>query len=587
MRMDRSLEIQELAGTPSPSSVAPVSGEVLPPDAGASPSAMVGESYDAANRLSKEMFMWSPPIRSADSDIRPGKTIMDARVRDTVRNDAYAAAGAEIRKDSIVGAMFLLNSKPNQTYLAYENAAMDETWAEEFQLEAETKFTLWAESPNCYVDMQGVNTLTGLVRLAIAQYTTTGEVLGTIEFPRARPQFRTAVQMIDPDRLSTPPTMREDNLMRMGVEKDKDGAPIAYHFRDTHPGDPFQGRNSWSRVSRAYGWGREKVIHLFEQQRAGQTRGISCMVAALKEARITKRFREVTLQNAVLNATYAATIESELPSDMVFQALGGAQLDPASVAKAIAAVSGGYMNAYSAYTENADNLLIDGIKVPHLLPGMKLNLHSPAQGGLIGTDFEQSLLRYIAAILGVSYEQLSKDYSKTNYSSARAANNETWKTMQSIKRMVADRFATKVYMAWLEEAIATGEITSLPKNAPSFWDRMNRDAYSACQWIGASRGQIDELKETQAAALRLATGLSTFEEEHSRLGKDYRQVFSQLAREQAEIDRRGLLLQGNQEMMAALTPSQTADKPDTNAKSTLVETLMSIPTDEEEEVKNA
>jgi lambda family phage portal protein len=583
--MNRRLEIQELAGHSSPSSVAPVLGEVLPPDAGASPSAMVGESYDAANRMSKEMFVWSPPIRSADGDMKGGKTIMDARVRDTVRNDAYAAAGAEIRKDSIVGAMFLLNAKPNQTYLGYENKAMDDAWAEEFQREVETKFTLWAESPNCYVDMQGVNSLTGLVRLGIAQYTTTGEVLGTLEYPRARPQFRTAVQMIDPDRLSTPPNMREDEKMRMGVEKDNDGAPIAYHFRDAHPGDAFQGRNSWTRVARAYGWGREKVIHIFDQQRAGQTRGVSCMVAALKEARITKRFREVTLQNAVLNATYAATIESELPSDMVFQALGGAQLDPSAVAKAIAAVSGGYMSAYSAYTENADNLLIDGIKVPHLLPGMKLNLHSPSKGGMLGTEFEQSLLRYIAAILGVSYEQLSKDYSKTNYSSARAANNETWKTMQSIKRMVADRFATKVYMAWLEEAIAIGEITSLPRNAPSFWERMNRDAYATCQWIGASRGQIDELKETQAAALRLSTGLSTFEEEHARLGKDYRQVFAQLEREQAEIDKRGLLLQGNQEMMAALTPSKTADKPDTTdaRASGFVEQLMAVEHEDEDE----
>lgn len=555
-------EINELAGVPSLSPAAPVSGEVLPPNAGAEPLAMVGESYDAANRLSKEMMMWSPARRSADADLRPGKEIMDARVRDTVRNDAYAAAGSEIRKDTIVGAMFLLNSKPETEYLRLQNAAMDETWAEEFQTEVETKFTLWAESPSCYVDAQRLNTLTSLVRLAIAQYTTTGEVLASAEYPRDRKPFRTAILMLDPDRLSTPPTVRENPQMSMGVEKDRYGAPVAYHIRDNHPGDIFINRNSWTRVAKTYGWGREKIIHIFEQQRANQSRGISVMVAALKEARITKRFREVTLQNAVLNATYAATIESELPSELVFQALGGAQLDPASVAKALSAVAGGYMTAHGAYADSADNLLIDGIKVPHLLPGMKLNLHSPSQGGLIGTDFEQSLLRYIAAILGVSYEQLSKDYSKTNYSSARAALNETWKTMQAVKRNVADRFASKVYRLWLEEAIALGEITSLPRNAPSFWDGMNADAYSTCEWIGASRGQIDELKETQAAALRLSMGLSTYEDEHARLGKDYRKVFAQIQREQKDIKEREIILTGHQEMMAALTPSNEADNPD-------------------------
>lgn len=566
--MTRKQEINELAGVvfPSTSAVLPVSGEVLPPDTGAAPKALVGESYEAGSRLSQEMLLWQPPIRSADNDLAPGKRVMDARVRDTVRNDAYAAAGAEIRKDSIVGSMFLLNAKPRHEYLALQNAAMDETWAEEFQTEVESKFTLWAESPSCYVDAQRVSTLTGLVRLAIAQFTTTGEVLGTCEFPRDRKPFRTAIQMIDPDRLSTPPTMRDGPLMRMGIEKGRYGEPLAYHIREHHPGDILISRNTWNRVARTYGWGREKVIHIFEQQRAGQTRGISSMVAALKEARITKRFREVTLQNAVLNATYAATIESDLPSDMVFNAIGGGQLDQAAVAKAYAAVASGYMTANEAYHSD-NNLTLDGIKIPHLLPGMKLNLRSPSQGGLIGTDFEQSLLRYIAAILGVSYEQLSKDYSKTNYSSARAANNETWKTMQSVKRNVADRFANIIYALWLEEAIAIGEITSLPRNAPSFWDRMNKDAYSSAEWIGASRGQIDELKETQAAVLRLQTGLSTYEQEHARLGNDWRQVFAQQQREQAEIEKRKLVFPGNQTTMAALTPSNQADQPD-NAEDT-------------------
>ena len=561
MKIGRASQIEELTGVSPGSSVAPVQGVVLPPSTGAS--AMVGGSYGAGDRMSKEMLHWSPSMRSADGDIRPNKTIMDARVRDTVRNDAYAAAGAEIRKDSIVGSQFVVNAKPSYEYLSYQNTAMDETWASEFQTEAEIKFTLWAESPSCYVDMQRKNTLTGLVRMAIAQFTLTGEVLASAEFPRSRAPFRTAIQMIDPDRLSTPPTTRDGRTMSMGVERTDDGAPIAYHIRNEHPGDfHIEKRLTWTRVSTAYGWGREKMIHIFEQQRPNQSRGVSSMVAALKEAHITKKFREVTLQNAVLNATYAATIESDLPSEVVFQALGGAQLDPETVAKAVASVSAGYMQAHTAYAENSDNLLIDGIKIPHLLPGMKLNLQAPTQGGLIGTDFEQSLLRYIAAILGVSYEQLSKDYSKTNYSSARAAANETWKTMQSIKRNIADRFAAKVFRLWLEEAMMSGEITSLPRNAPYFWDKMNADAYSSCEWIGASRGQVDELKETQAAALRLSTGLSTYEDELSRLGKDWRRNFAQIQREQTEINDRKLLLPGNQEMMAALNTSQQADEPD-------------------------
>jgi capsid protein len=58
-----------------------------------------------------------------------------------------------------------------------------------------------------------------------------------------------------------------------------------------------------------------------------------------------------------------------------------------------------------------------------------------------------------------------------------------------------------------------------------------REALCSCDWIGASRGQIDELKETQAAVMRINSGLSTWEEESAKLGKDYRKVFKQQSRE--------------------------------------------------------
>src|SRR5690606_32135928 len=59
------------------------------------------------------------------------------------------------------------------------------------------------------------------------------------------------------------------------------------------------------------------------------------------------------------------------------------------------------------------------------------------------------------------------------------------------------------------------------------------EAITQCEWIGASRGQIDELKETQAAVLRLKHNLSTYEQERARLGGDWRSDLRQIAREKA------------------------------------------------------
>jgi capsid protein len=134
----------------------------------------------------------------------------------------------------------------------------------------------------------------------------------------------------------------------------------------------------------------------------------------------------------------------------------------------------------------------------------------------------------------LSYEEFSKDYTKTNYSSARASMGQTWKYMQGRKKLVADRFATMVYLLWLEEEINAGNVP-LPRGftLDTFYsDPVMREALTSCDWIGASRGQIDEMKETQSALMRIKGGLSTHEQECARLGQDYRRVFKQLSREQ-------------------------------------------------------
>lgn len=498
-------------------------------------------AFEGASRFDKSLALWGPAMRSADADILPEKRTIDSRVRDSIRNDAYVAGGAVLHQDNIVGAAFTLNSKPALKALG---SKFDEKWEEEFQEEVEEKFTLAAESQDCWLDGSRMNGLTSQVRLAVGVFCAAGEVLASAEWVRdsGRP-FNTAMQMIDLDRLSNPPGL-DQRTARGGIEKDARGAPIAYHVRMAHPSD-FGNADAyqWKRVPVRKPWGRLQMLHIVEQKRVDQSRGISDMVAALKEMRITKKFRDVVLQNAVLNASYAASIESDLPSETVFQQLGGGNVGSTDVGEAITNYATGYLGAIAEYAGGAKNMQIDGVKIPHLFPGTKLQLRPAGNGGPLGNDFEQSLLRYIAANLGVSYEQLSRDYTKTNYSSARAAMSETWKFMQSRKKMVADRYATTVYRLWLEEQINKGLISSMPRMREGWlYEGLNLDALAQCDWIGASRGQIDELKETQAAVLRINNGLSTLEYELSRLGMDWRKVVRQLAREDRTLKAAGVNL---------------------------------------------
>lgn len=521
-------------------------------------------AYEAADRTSRELTMWAPPLQSADMDILPEKAIMDPRVRDTLRNDAYVQNGATIQKDTIVGEMFLLNSKPHHKVLG-----LDEVWAEEFQEEVEAKFTLYAESPKNYPDAARMNTLTGLVRLAVGVHAMAGEVLASVEWMRSgnRP-FASALQMIDLDRLSNPNGEMDSPLLRGGVQRDRYGAPIGYWIRRSHPTDWTDPEgHTWKLVPATRGmvtgnpgWDRPQMIHIVDQWRPDQSRGISAMVAALKEMRMTKKYRDIVLQSAVLNATYAASIESDLPTDVVLQQAGGGDTS------ALSGFAKTYLGEVARYVGGSRNLHLDGAKIPVFYPGTKMRLQNAGTPGGVGSDFEASMLRYIAASLGVSYEQLSKDYSSANYSNLRAAMAETGKRMRVQKRNVADRFATIYFRLWLEEALNKGEITAMPRNAPNWYDGLNADAYSACEWIGASMGQIDELKETQAAVLRINNGLSTREIELSRLGKDWRVVFGQLSREKKAAEAHGLEFgadKSSQNMMNAAsgTPSDTGDGP--------------------------
>lgn len=484
----------------------------------------LGGGLEGAERTSRETFSWNPAIISPDRQINPVKDMADARSRDMVQNDGYAMGAVHTHRDSIVGSQFRLNAQPD-----YELLGADEAWSIEFQRVVESRFNLMADSQECWFDAARSNTLTGLIRLGVGGFLMTGEVLATAEWLNkdpARP-FSTAIQMVSPTRLSNPDGLSDSKLLRRGVARDLFGRPTGYHIRVAYPSDMFDFSDTlrWRYVPAAKPWGRKQVIHIIEQLQPDQTRGVADMVSVLKQMRMTKKFSDVVLQNAVVNATYAAAVESELPKEMVFGAMGAGQAG-------FADVLGQYMSALSEYSNGSTNIAIDGVKMPHLFPGTKLSLKPMGTPGGVGSEFEESLLRHIASPLGLSYEQLSRDYSKTNYSSARASMSETWKFMQGRKKSVADRMATSIYILWLEEEINAGNIP-LPKGMGSeiFYDPVKREALCACDWIGASRGQIDELKETQAAVMRINSGLSTYEKECARLGEDFRKIFRQRSRE--------------------------------------------------------
>lgn len=517
----------------------------------------LGGALEGAERTSRETMTWSPSRRSPDQIINGlngtfgVKPEADARGRDIVTNDGYAQGVVDINRDSIVGSQFRLSSQPNFIVLQNEiSRTFDEVWAQEFQEAIEEKFNLLAESNGCWFDASRTLTFAGLVRLAVAVFVYTGEVLATGEWIRqnGRP-FNTAIQMISAARLSNPQGQVDTATLRNGVLKDQWGSPVGFYIRDAYPTEMYDARSfSWSFVPVEKPWGRRMVIHIKDSIQPSQTRGLSGLVAVLKQMRMTKKFQDVMLQSAVINASYAATIESELPSEIVAAAMG---------ANASGDISQGFMNfvgTYLAkmhdYTSQAENIAVDGSKIPHLFPNTKLNTSPLGTPGGIGTEFEVSLLRHVAAGLGISYEEFANDFSKTNYSSGKASMNKTSKHMMSKKKFIADRYASEIYCMWGEEDLNAGNLP-MPRNydyrilyrqtdSGYMINPIVKEALFAGDWIASGRGQVDEMKETQAAILRIKSGISTWQAEIAKQGGDYRKFFRQLSREKKMLDELGI-----------------------------------------------
>lgn len=490
---------------------------------------------DGAERLSRETALWAANMRSPDSTINPVKREADARGVDTAQNDGIAAGAINFTRDSIVGAEYRLNATPNWRVLG-----LSQEWAEEWSEIVEARFNTIAESQECWLDASGGMTFTDMIRLGVISFITTGEACMSSEWvteDRLRP-LRTAFQMISPDRLSNPNDDADTETLKRGVEKDRRGKPVAYHIRQQHPGEifyaPSEKAYTWKRVRAATGWGRWQFLHVMEKRLPDQSRGIAAMVSVLKHMRMTRKFSDITLQNAVVNATYAAAIESELPSDAVVSSMGGG-------AQGFSEALAFYLNSLSSYLSDANNIALDGVKIPHLFPGTKFKLQPAGTPGGVGTDFESGLLRRIAAGLDMSYEELARDYRQTNYSSARASGVNTWRAMQTKKRAVADKIASAIYRNVLEEEISLGNIP-LPrgKGRSWFYEPLVANALTRATWIGAARGQVDEMKETQSALERVKGNISTLEIECARVGLDWRDVIRQRAREKKAMSELGL-----------------------------------------------
>ena len=502
--------------------------KILNPDgepARESMSAYGGAGLGFGNELSR----WNVNSKSADVALLPTYDTGNARSADLVRNNGYAKSGIQLHIDHIVGHQFKLVFKPNLLLLGLK---LDNKEVAAFIKMVEAKFTNFAEDPRCYIDAERKRTFTMLIREGIGTHCKAGEITAKGEYFKKRgSKYKTAIKLIDYARISNPDGAMDTKSLRAGVKSDKRGAAVGYHVRTSHPsegGINFIDNFTWQYIPRELTWGRQQFIHIFEPEGEGQTRGGNALLTIMSKLKMLEKFQATTLQNAITNAMFAATIESELDSSEVFKALGGSESG--------SNMMNNFMETKAQWHETG-GIKLEGAVIPHLLPNEKLKLQGvSAPSGSLG-EFEAGILRNISAAIGVSFEQLSKDFSKTNYSSARAAMSESYRYFAGKRETIAKRFANAIFELWFEEAVNLGDIV-LPSGANGNFYEM-KTAWCRCNWIGAGKTQIDGLKGIKEAIEKIKNGLSTYEKEFGNMGEDYQEMFAQQHREQLELEEMG------------------------------------------------
>lgn len=488
-------------------------------------------AYDAGRWGSREMASWHPPHSWVNDDILSNRDKVVDRARDMARNHPIISGAIDRRAESVVGPEIRLEAQP-----AYEAMGKTPEWADQWATGTEEQFRVWSQNYRFLCDVEMQSTFGGIVETAYRHWWTDGEPLAVLKMLPRGGAYETCIELIDPDRLSNPHGTADNMLLRNGnrliggVEISPDNFPVAYHIRRAHPSE--SGGNgdqlfSWARVPRYGPTGRPLCIHAFKRGRAGQRKGISRFVGAIKRMKMFDRYDDAEIEAALLNSVMAAWVESPFPTSDVREALA-----PAGTTDA----DGWSLDKQLAYRfENAVRL--DGVRTIHGLPGEKLTLQRAEHPSANYPEFQATGLRALAANFGLSYAQVSQNWADINYSSARAMLNEIWRGLLHDRYEFVTKFCTPIYAAWLEEAVALGKV-KVPGGPMAFYRW--RDELTMCEWMGPGRGSIDPLKEAQANDFELnqgSTNLSIIADDNSR---DHRRVLMGQARDKRLREKLGL-----------------------------------------------
>lgn len=412
----------------------------------------------------------------ADVNAVNGAALAELRVhsRDLVRNTGWARKARRVIASHTVGYGIV----PRPMGPAAKNAA--QVWKE------------WATSPRV-CDVAGRLTFYAMQRLVMRSVSTDGEILIRRYLDKGA-RFPLQLQVLEADHLDTAKDLDRSSSggpIIQGVEFDAGGRRAAYWLFPTHPGSS-RATGVSVRVPAA------DVLQVFDAERPGQARGISWFGAAIVPLKDLDEYEDAELMRQKIAACFAAFVQD---AEGAGTALG---------------------------EEDEDDDQIEAFEpggIFYLPPGKTVTTANPP----LTTDsaFTNRTLRKVAAALGVTFEDLTGDYSQVNFSSARMARLVHWAHVRDWQwDMMIPQLCGGVWEWFIEAANLAG---LLPEVVPA-------------EWTPPPMPMLEPDKEGLGYSRNVRAGLMTLSEMVREQGGDPDAHWEEYAEDLKRLDELGIKL---------------------------------------------
>jgi lambda family phage portal protein len=452
-----------------------------------------------------------------------GANQIRAWARDLVRNNSYAWGVVDTIVSSVVGCGIRAQSTfetPAGDDIENINDARDKVWSE------------WCE----VCDINGQHTFDEIQALAQREMVEAGEVLIRIvklegtEYRGIARSVPLALEIIEADRLagdkdtyaSGISAVNQNRIVR-GVEVDDLGKPVAYWIYKDHPLQPYAFTRTPERVP------AREIIHLFRQERIGQTRGVSWFAPALSSIRDLGTYIDNELQASAVASCFTAAIKTETPIGNLTDPDGGTGQDKAG---------------------NKERYLEPGL-IFELDPNESVEVINPTRPNTGADAWIKTILRGVAVGTGLSYEVVARDYSQTSYSSSRTSQLEDRRRFRCWQQYLIRHLCQPVWDAFCDAA-AISSLPGFPTSADILSDRRR---FAPVEWQTPEWEWVDPQSEQTASEMALNSFTDTYANVLGSRGRSFRQVFYQRAKEDKLRKKLGLLT--NEEKQLQVSAAQT------------------------------